>query len=128
MATYEQSTEVHAGPDALFAYLSDVSNLPKYFDRMTSAQPAEGEAVHTTANVNGQEVSGEAWFRVDDGSQKIEWGSEGPSNYSGELNVTGNGGSSSVSVRITTENVETSQIDDSLVQTLANIKRLVETA
>ena len=128
MATYEQSTEVHAEADALFAYLSDIGNLPKHFDRMTSASPAEGEAVHTTANVEGQEVEGKARFRVNGGELKIEWGSEGPNNYSSELNVTSEGGSSGVSVRIATESVETSWIDDSLIQTLANIKRLVEAA
>lgn len=126
MATYQQSTDVNAGADALFAYLSDVSNLPKYFDRMTSAQPAEGEAVHTTANLNGQEFEGEAWFRVDDGGKTISWGSEGPSNYSGELEVSGEGGSSKVDVRLNTERVESDEINDGLRTSLANIKRLVE--
>ena len=38
---------------------------------MTSAEPAGGEAVGTTANVNGQTVEGEAWFRVDDNIKRL---------------------------------------------------------
>lgn len=72
MTDFEHATDVQAGADALFDYLADVSNLPEYFDRMTSAAPAEGEAVHTTALIDPdgegeRKVEGEAWFRVDDG-------------------------------------------------------------
>ena len=48
MSDYERSTTVEAEADALFDYLSDVGNLPRYFSRMTEAEPAGGEAVHVT--------------------------------------------------------------------------------
>ena len=40
MGTYESTTTVTASPDELFAYLSDVHNLPDYFAAMKSADPA----------------------------------------------------------------------------------------
>lgn len=122
MADFEQSTTLSKDPQTVFAYLSDVGNLPRYFDKMTSAHAADGEAVHTTADVNGDEVSGEAWFRVDAGKQRISWGSEGPNDYHGDLDVDAAGGGSVVTVRLHTERVDDGSIDSALGQTLANIK------
>lgn len=135
MPSYEQSTEVHAKADALFAYLSDIGNLPNYMESMTSAESAGGEKIRTTAEVdvdhNGttEKVEGEAWFRVDDAAKSLSWGSEGPNDYHGELEVTGVGDTSTVSVTIHTEHDEEgNDIVEGLKGTLANIKRLVEAA
>lgn len=131
MPTHERSIQVDAHPDSLFAFLSDLGNLPRYFEQMTSAEPAGGEKVHTTAVIQPEgeperTVEGEAWFRVDDEAQTITWGSEGPNDYEGELDVTPVGGGSKVAVRITTARDEAEAIEKGLEGTLANIKRLAE--
>ena len=82
MADYERVETVEASADDLFAYLSDVGNLPDYMRRMTSAEPAGDGAVHTTAELDfgGGEtrtVSGEAWFRVETGERRMRWGRGG---------------------------------------------------
>ena len=130
MADYEHAEHVPARPDELFAYLSDVRNLPRYFARMTHAEPAEGEAVRTTARLEEaeggpREVEGEAWFRVHEGEKRLEWGSEGPSDYRGELDVTGDAGGSRVAVRLHTVHEDAPGIQDGLRETVGNIKRLV---
>ena len=127
MADYLASTAVSASADDLFAYLSDVHNLPKYMDRMTSAEPAEGEAVDVTADLgNGHQVEGEAWFHVDDEARALSWGSEGPDDYSGRLHVAGDDSASTVTVTLSTERVEGEQIQAGLDRTVARIKELVE--
>jgi uncharacterized membrane protein len=129
MGDFTGSTTVDVPPDALFDYLSDVGNLPDYFTRMTSAQRIDGREVHTTARMpDGQEVEGDAWFTVDDGSQRIEWGSEGPNDYHGYVDVTPSGEGSSVEVHLHTTRVGDgdSQVDDGIRETLANIKRQAE--
>ena len=139
MGSYESTTAVTASPDELFAYLSDVNNLPEYFAAMKSAEPAgdaEGhdggsvpagaDAVHTVAEVHGQRREGEAWFRSDADARTLSWGSEGPSDYRGELSVTGEGERSSVTVRLHTEHVEGDDIQSGLDTTLAQIKEIVE--
>ena len=140
MGTYERTTTVTAPADELFAYLSDVHNLPDYFASMRSAEPAgraEGEvppgsdAVHTVADVDGVRREGEAWFKSDTEARSISWGSEGPSDYHGDLTVADSGGgsageSSTVTVRLHTENVEGSHIERGLEATLATIKERVE--
>ena len=129
MGDFSGTTTVNASSEALFDYLSDVSNLPHYFSRLTAASPGDGEEVHTTAQMpDGTEVKGDAWFRVDDAANRIEWGSEGPSNYSGHLEVSASGDGSSVEVSVHTTRVDDGNelAQDSITETLGNIKRLVE--
>lgn len=58
MGDFSSSTQVKVGEQVLFEYLSDVSNLPKYFARMKSATMSGPEEVDTEAEVNGQTVRG----------------------------------------------------------------------
>lgn len=129
MADFNSDTTVEASADALFDYLADVGNLPRYFSSMTSAQPGEGEEVRTTARLpDGREVQGEAWFRIDANRRTIEWGSEGPSHYGGNLEVRDDGERSRVTVRLHTTRVQPGdeEVQAGLERTLANVKRLVE--
>ncbi len=127
MTDYTGSSRVDAPADALFDYLSDVGNLPDYFSRMRAAEPGEGEEVHTVAEgPDGQTVEGDAWFRVDQGAKRIEWGSEGPNDYHGHLDVTEEGRSSRVEVHISTARVTSGEVDRGIEDTLAAIRRLVE--
>ncbi len=131
MPTYERSVTVAAEPDKLFAYLSEVSNLPSYFEQMDTAERTDGEAVHTTATIeteDGEErqVEGEAWFRVLESERRIEWGSEGPNDYHGSLTVSEAGDGCEVAVTISTARVESDEIDKGLERTLANVKRIGE--
>ena len=126
MGDYQHSTTVTARPDALFAYLSDVENLPQYFPAMKAAEPAGGEAVHTVAEVGGREVEGEAWFAADDAARSIRWGSEGPNHYSGELRVDEADEGSRVTVTLHTEHADGPAIDRGLEETLARIRTTVQ--
>lgn len=129
MADFTGTTTVSVPTSALFDYLSDVANLPKYFSRMTSARPGQGEEVRTTARMpDGTEVQGDAWFRVDRDAQRIEWGSEGPSEYSGSLDVRPSGEGSEVEVRLHTTRVESGdrEVQDGVDETLSNIKAQTE--
>lgn len=129
MADFSDTTTVSAKPDAVFAYLSDMGNLPRYFARMTSAERGDGEEVRTTASLpDGREVQGDAWFRVDDDAQELSWGSEGPSSYSGSLHVRASGDGSEVEVQLHTTRVEAGdpEVQDGLRETLAKVKEQVE--
>jgi uncharacterized membrane protein len=129
MADFTESTRVNADETTLFDYLSDVSNLPTYFARMTDARPGDGEEVHTTAKMpDGQVVQEDAWFRIDQDSKRIEWGSEGESGYHGHLEVTASGEGAEVEVHVHTERVspDDSEVSDGIRETLTTIKRIVE--
>ncbi len=120
---------VDASEKVLFDYLSTVSNLPRYFSRMTSVEPGDGEEVRTTARMpDGHEVRADAWFRVDHAARRVEWGSEGPSEYRGRLEVTAESGSVRVQVHVHTTRVEDGDPDvqRGVDDTVATIKTLVE--
>ena len=125
MADYSGTTPVSVAPAALFDYLSDVGNLPRYFARMTSARQGEGEEVLTTAKMpDGTEVEGSAWFRVDREALRLEWGSEGPSEYSGWLQVSASGEGSEVSVSLNTSRTHEGdpEVQQGIDETLASIR------
>ena len=93
---------------------------------MTSAEPAGQDAVRVAADLNGTTREGEAWFRVDRERRHLEWGSEGPDDYHGSLDVAGDERTSSVTVFLHTERHDSSDIDRGIADTLAEVKRLVE--
>lgn len=132
MADFQGTTTVEAADDVLFAFLSDVHNLPTYFARMTSAEPGEGNEVRTTAALpDGSQVEGRAWFEVTDDTRHIAWGAEGKSDYHGYLDVRSVAEDrSEVEVHIHTSRV--AEGDDSIQgginETLAAIKQLTERA
>ena len=129
MGDFRATTTVNAAEGALFDYLSQVGNLPDYFDRMTSATPGDGDEVHTAARMpDGQQVEGDAWFRVDPDTRRIEWGSEGANDYHGSLDVDATENGAEVRLQLHTAHVpdDDPEMKRGLDETLANIKRLVE--
>ena len=62
MAESTVQSRIEVPADDLFRYLSQVSNLPEYFPKMTSATSVD----------DGTQVEGEAWFRVDHDARSIE--------------------------------------------------------
>jgi uncharacterized membrane protein len=135
MADCERTTTIDAPAEDLFEYLSKVENLPSYMDRMVSAHNLPGDEVEVEARVEpgdvggspdsgaGQTVAGEAWFTIDAENMTLNWGSEGPHDYHGELEVTPDGAASQVTVRLHTMH-DAEGIDDGIEQTLANIQRI----
>ena len=129
MADFTGTTTVDASAEALFAFLADVGNLPRYFARMTSAERGRGDEVHTTASLpDGTKVEGDAWFTVDRTAQHIAWGAEGTSEYHGTLDVRGQEVGSAVEVHLhsTRADSDSAQVSEGIERTLATIKLLVE--
>ena len=131
MTTYSRETSLPVDEKTAYAYLSDVNNLPDYFPMITEATQ-EGDEVSTTAVIAPpgeakHTVHGTAWFKHDDDAKKITWGSEGPNDYHGELDVDAAGeNASTVRFTLHTRN-EQDGIEDSIDETLATIaKKLSE--
>ena len=129
MAEYERRRTVPAPPDALFAYLSDVGNLPTYFRGMTSARPGPGpEEVLVTAVVKDREVAGVAHLEVDHDARRLDWSSESPNDYHGWLAVRPADGGSEVELHLSTVRVATGEIDEGIDRSLDVIARIVGAA
>ena len=95
MAEYQQTQTIDALAGDAFAWLSDVSNLPKYLPPVTdasiegpSAEGAPGQRLRATLEYpNGGSFDSEGYFNVDEGAKRMEWGAEVQRDYSGWLTV-----------------------------------------
>lgn len=125
MSTYRRTRTLRAGEDRVFEYLADVSNLPRYFDRMTSAEPAGGDTVTVTAQEHGETEHGDAWFRVDRTARRIQWGSEGDTDYSGTIDLRADQDRTIVDIELHTKHTN-DEIDQSLDATLDHIQDQIE--
>ena len=97
MKEYEQTQTLHAPADEVFAWLSDVGNLPKYLPPVIdasiegpSAEGTPGQRVRTTLEYPGEgggTFDSEGYLAVDESRRRMEWGAEVERDYSGWLEV-----------------------------------------
>jgi uncharacterized protein YndB with AHSA1/START domain len=108
---YEQSQTIDAPPEEVFAWLSEVGNLPKYLppvvDSSVEGPPVEGvpgQRIRTTLEYPGEgggTFDAEGYLAVDERERRMEWGAEEGRDYSGWLTVGNHGeGGSEVVVHL----------------------------
>lgn len=102
MKEYEQRRQIEAAPDEVFAFVSDIASLPDYLPTVNNAVMEDGERIRMQGEANGHSYDDTGFFRVDVAKQRLEWGSDGDSNYGGWLEVKGdkNAARSEVTVHI----------------------------
>lgn len=148
MKEYEQTQTIEAPPEEVFAWLSDIDNLPRYLPPVTGASivgPSDegvpGQRIRTTLEYGEGEgtFDSEGYLAVDEGRRRMEWGAEVQRDYSGWLEVAGGAeGQSQVTVHLNfgERSVEseireqTSEDHDPLAEgisaTLESIRRQIE--
>lgn len=119
---HEHTEHIAAAPDAVYAAISDVDNLPRFVPQMTAARRAEGDRVEIDARYEGRDQHGEASFRADDAERKIEWSA--PSGYHGSLQVAADGDGSRLTLFLDTRHE--SEREHDIEATLDAIRMLVE--
>ena len=109
MAEYQQTQTIDAPAGDVFAWLSDVGNLPKYLPPVTcasiegpSAEGTPGQRLRATLEYpGGGSFDSEGYFSVDEGARRMEWGAEAQRDYSGWLTVAeADGDKSEVTVHL----------------------------
>jgi hypothetical protein len=105
MREYEQTRTIDASADETFAWLSDVSNLPRYLPPVIDASikgPSSGDnpgqrvrATLEYPGVGGGTFDAEGYLAVDENRRRMEWGAEVERDYSGWLEVAEGAGSES---------------------------------
>lgn len=119
---HEHTEHVAAAPDAVFAAISDVTNLPRYVPQITAAQATDAEHVEIDARYEGREQHGEATFHADAGERRIEWSA--PSGYRGWMRVEPDGDGSRLTLYLNT--LHGTERDHDVSATLDAIRMLVE--
>jgi uncharacterized membrane protein len=108
---YEQSQAIEAPPEEVFAWLSDVGNLPEYLPPVVdssvvgpSREGVPGQRIRTTLEYpggGGGTFEAEGYLAVDERERRMEWGAEAGRDYSGWLAVANRGeGASEVVVHL----------------------------
>lgn len=109
MAHYEQSIAIDTLPEDVFAWLTDVENLPGYLPPVTdasikgpAAEGSPGQKVRMTLEFpNGSSFDAEGYLATDERERRMEWGTETERDYSGWLTVGNHGeGGSEVIVHL----------------------------
>ncbi len=141
MPEYEHSQTIQAPPEAVFAFVSQVQNLPQYLPTIKAAEPQGPERVQVHGEARGHQYDNDGHFRADEARRRLEWGSDRPDTYSGWLTVAdadGAGGASQVTVHLTfgpqsrtPENIEQEEgsqrpIQEGLEAALLSIQNIVE--
>ena len=139
MPEYTDTIDVSAPADAVFKFVSDVENLPKYLPTVHHAHPQAGERVEVEGEANGHAYNSDGWFKVDEASRTMSWGSDGENDYSGKMTVTGDATSAKVACSLrftptgeTKESMDKNQggpsaaMTDGLHKSLQSIKNLCE--
>lgn len=87
MSDFERTLTVKADVNAVYQFLSDVNNMPKYLPTLQHADKPQGDKVHVTGDVHGQHYDSHGYFHADPASHRLEWGSEGDHHYSGWMTL-----------------------------------------
>jgi carbon monoxide dehydrogenase subunit G len=119
---HEHTEHVAAAPDAVYAAISDLNNLPRFVPQLTGVRAADGGRVAVDARYEGHEQHGEVTFATDDAARRIEWGA--PSGYRGWMQVDADGDGSRLTLFLDTPHVGAS--DHDIAATLDAIRMLVE--
>jgi ribosome-associated toxin RatA of RatAB toxin-antitoxin module len=147
MQEYEQSKAVAAPANEVFAWVSDVENLPKYLPPIkdagiegSAAAGSPGERVKMTVEIPDRgEFESEGYFDVDAEARTMRWGAETDRDYSGWLTVAEAGdGQSEVTVHLSfgprsvegeiqeDSSDDRDPLEESLDATLESIRRQIE--
>jgi uncharacterized membrane protein len=132
MGNHEHSIPVNVPAARLFEYLANVDHLPEYMPRIKEAHLVADDRVDVTAEKptvdgTGETVEGEAWLKVRKEGRRLEWGSPGPHDYRGELEVDETAsGESKLTVRLHTEHGDEDAVDAGLIEAVERIRTLAE--
>ena len=138
MPEYEHTQTIHASPAEVFAFVSDVRNLPQYLPTTKGAEPQGEGRVRVRGEANGHEYDSDGYFQADEAMRRLEWGADEEGKYSGWLTVSGEESASLVTVHLSfgpatdlPERIEENSpgerpIQQGLEASLASIQNLVE--
>ena len=119
---HEHTEHVAAPPDAVYAAISDLNNLPRFVPQMTAVRSSGGDQIEVDARYEGREQHGEASFTADEGEHRIEWSA--PSGYHGWMKVDPDGDGARLTLFLETRHG--SESDHDVAATLDAIRMLVE--
>jgi uncharacterized protein YndB with AHSA1/START domain len=96
---FEETRRIPAAPEHVFAFVSDIRNLPSYLPTTEWAEPQGEGRVRLAGEAAGQQYEDDGYLRCDQGAMRMEWGAD-EHHYSGEMQIRPDGEGSEVMVRL----------------------------
>lgn len=139
MSEYEKSSTIQASPEAVFDFVTNVANLPRFMPTTERAQAIGDEHVRVEGMAKGHAYSADGSFHADPSTRRLEWKAD-EGYYDGwlQVNPVGDGNTSEVTVHIALQGYapgtspqqrpSDEQIERGLTNALEAIKASVETA
>ena len=132
---FEQTMTMNAAPDAIYDFVADIRNFPKYMPTTKNAEPQEGDRVRVQGAAHGHEYDAAGYLRRNTGNNRLEWGAD-EGYYSGSLEASPDGDGSKVTVKISFRGAPPgsdpdqapppAEVQDALVKALQSIQNYVE--
>ena len=85
MADLTGNITINASPQAVFDFVSDISNLPLYLPTVKAAEDAGKDHVQVTSVVDNDSHTQQGYFRTPGVGQPITWGSDDDKDYEGSM-------------------------------------------
>ncbi|HEV2128733.1 MAG TPA: SRPBCC family protein [Thermomicrobiales bacterium] len=73
---YQRSRRIRVTPDSVFAFVTDVSNLPTYVPTVQSVETLTDGRIRVHGNTGGTSFEADLWTHVDHNQRGIEWGTD----------------------------------------------------
>jgi uncharacterized membrane protein len=97
---YEETLKIDgATPEEIFAFVSDVENLPRYLPTTTNAEAQGPERVRVQGEAHGHRYDGDGWLKADPEAMRMEWGAD-EGHYGGSMEIKPDGDGTYVTVRL----------------------------
>jgi hypothetical protein len=103
MEEFTGRIEISRSAAEVFAFLSDIRNMPRYLPTVRKVGPMGPDKVAVEGEADGHAYRDEGWLTVEAEARRMRWGTDGRSDYGGELEVrdaAGGAGRSEVEVRL----------------------------
>ncbi len=99
MPEFERSRRINAPAHDVYAFVSEIGNLPKYLPTTKAAQTQGEGRVRVQGGGEGFQYDSDGYFRANSDTMRLEWGAD-EHDYRGWLTVIGADGASDVTVHL----------------------------
>ena len=100
MGDYSGRIGIDRPPAEVFAFLSDIRNMPRYLPTVQKVGPQGPDHVAVEGESHGHHYHSTGSFRADPEARRMSWESDSRLDYRGELQVHGSGDRCEVELRL----------------------------
>ena len=100
MSEFTTQIEINAPADDVFSYVTDISRMPEYMPTLQDASAVGDGKIRMKGEVKGHSYDRTGWFQTHEFNRTMLWGSDGDNQYSGDLEVVDQHGTSVLHINL----------------------------